>query len=141
MHYKITMQEQNDSWVYVITFGKNTPTAIEQAAEFSDNSVRSQDLLGIRHYVYFKHGKIVQIQLHDALRILPHLNPERPETICMPEMLATRTGEPPVPTLLMKFKQEALENRVAYALSPNVFLLFHGNELAQLHVTNVRASI
>ena len=112
-----------------------------QAARFSDHNVSAQDKLGIRHFVYFKQGKIIQIQLHDALRLFPHFDPKRPETIRMPEMHAITSGDPPEHTLLMLFKQDPLESRTAYALSPNVFLLFHGDELAQVHVTDARASI
>src|SRR5262245_39144565 len=137
MRYKITLQEHHGSWVYVIAFGKDTPTAIEQAMEYSDHSVSAEDAHGVQHHVYFKDGKIVQIQLHDALRILPYLDPERPETIRMPAMHAIMFGQPPVPTLLLLFKDEPPDNRTAYALSPNVFLIFQGHELAQLYVTDV----
>ena len=95
MRYRITLQEHRDDWVYVITFGEDTPTAIEQAGEYRDHFQSAEDLHGIRHFVLFKDGKIVQIQLHDALRILPHLDPERPETIRrMPGMHAIMSGEP-----------------------------------------------
>lgn len=141
MRYKITLQEHHGSWVYVIAFGKDTPTAIEQAAEYSDHSVSAEDAHGVRHHVYFKDGKIVQIQLYDALRLLPHLDPARPETIRMPAMHAIMFGQPPVPTLLLLFKDEPPDNRTAYALSPNVFLIFQGRELAQLYVTDVYAVI
>jgi hypothetical protein len=59
----------------------------------------------------------------------------------MPEMIATQAGDPPAPALIMRFKEDPLENRVAYGLSPNVYLLFLGNELAQVHVMDVRATI
>jgi hypothetical protein len=65
---------------------------------------------------------------------------ERPE-LSMPGMHAIMFGNPPVPTLLLNFKKEPPDNRVAYALSPNVFLLFQGDELAQLYVTDVYAVI
>src|SRR5579859_3782583 len=71
MHYKITLQEHHGSWVYVITFGKDTPTGINEVGAYSDNCVSAEDLHAVRHQVYFKAGKIVQIQLHNALRILP----------------------------------------------------------------------
>jgi hypothetical protein len=141
MRYKITLQEHHGSWIYVIAFGKDTPTPIEEAAAYSDNCVSAEDLHGIRHSVYFKDGKIVQIQLHEARRILPQLDPERPESIRMPAMRAILFGQPPVPTLLLSFKEEPPDNRVAYALSPNVFLVFHGDELAHLYVTDVYAVI
>ena len=141
MRYKITLQERRGSWVYVIAFGKDTPTDIEQVAAYSDNCVSAEDPHGVRHFVHFKDGKIVQIQLHDALRILPHLDPERPESIRMPGMHATMFGNPPVPTLLLQFTEEPANNRTAHALSPNVYLVFRGQELAQLYVVNVYAMI
>jgi hypothetical protein len=141
MRYKITLQQSNTSWVYVIAFGKDTPTDIEQIAEYSDNSVSAEDFRGVRHYVYSREGKIVQIQLHDALPILPHLDPERPESIRMPGMHAIMFGNPPVPTLLLQFREEPPNNRTAYALSQNVFLIFQGQELAHLYVTDVYAVI
>jgi hypothetical protein len=141
MRYKITLQERRGSWVYVIAFGKDTPTDIDQVAEYSDNCVSAEDPHGVRHYVHFKDGKIVQIQLHDALRLLPHLDPDHPESIRMPGMHAIMFGDPPVPTLLLLFKEEPPDNRTAYALSPNVNLVFQGRELAQLYVIDVYAMI
>jgi hypothetical protein len=137
MRYKFTLQERNGSWIDVLSFGKGTPTDIEEVARYSDSSVSAEDLHGTRHEVYFKAGKIVSIHLHDALRIHPHLDPERPETIRMPGMHAIMFGDPPVPTLLLLFREEPPDNRTACALSPNVFLVFQGDELAQLYVTDV----
>jgi hypothetical protein len=137
MRYKITLQKRDGSWVYVIAFGKDTPTEIEHIAGYSDNCVSAEDGLGIRHHVYSKNGKIVQIQLHEARRILPQLDPERPESIRMPAMRAIMFGQTPVPTLLLSFKETPPDTRVLYALSPNVFLAFQDDELAQLYVTDV----
>ena len=50
-------------------------------------------------------------------------------------------GNPPVPTLLLQFRGEPPDNRNAYALSPNVFLTFSGDALAQLYVAIVYATI
>src|SRR5262249_30555627 len=83
MRYRITLQDYHGDWVYAIPFGEDTPAAIVRTAKYSDHCVSAEDLHGIRHFVLFEHGKIVQIQLHDALRFLPHLDPERPETIRM----------------------------------------------------------
>ena len=141
MHYKITLQEHGGSWVYVIAFGKDTPTGVDEIAGYSDNSVSAEDPHGIRHSVHLKEGKIRQIQLHDALRILPGLDPARPETIRMPGMHAIMFGDPPVPTLLLAFRPEPPDNRTAYAISPNVYLIFQGRELAQLYVFDVYAVI
>jgi hypothetical protein len=127
--------------VYVITIGKDTPTDMEQAAAYSDTSVSAEDLHGVRHHVYFRAGMIVQIQLHDALRILPHLDPERPESIRMPGMHAIMSGNPPKPTLLFQFREDPPDNRTAYALSPNVYLVFQGDELAQLYIFDVYSMI
>jgi hypothetical protein len=141
MRYKITLQESDGSWVYVIAFGKDTPMRMEEAAKYSDNDVSGEDMNGVRHHVLFKDGKIVQIHLHDALRLLPHLDPERTETIRMPSMHAIMFGQQPVPTLLLKFREEPPDTRTLYALSPNVFLAFRGHELAQLYVTDVYSVI
>ena len=139
MRCRMTLQEHHDSWVYVITFGNDTPTAIEQAEKYSDDSHSAEDLHGIRHFVLFKGSKIVQIRLHDALRILPHLDPERPETIRrMPGMHAIMDGKPPVPALLISFKPEPTENRTAYGLSSDVFLVFNGPELASVYISNAK---
>ncbi len=83
----------------------------------------------------------MQIPLHDARRILPHMDPERPETVRMPAMHAIMFGNPPKPTLLMQFREEPPDNRTAYGLCPNVYLIFQGGELAQLHVVDVYAMI
>jgi hypothetical protein len=141
MRYRITLQKHQGFWVHVITFGNDTPTAMEQIEKYSDDCVSAQDLHGVRHFVFFKDRKIVQIQLHDALRILPNLDPEHPETVRMPGMHAIMFGEPPVPTLLISYKQEPLENRTAYGLSPHVFLVFNGPDLASLYVIDVNKTI
>jgi hypothetical protein len=46
-------------------------------------------------------------------------------------------GDPEVPTLLLQFREQPPDNRTAYALSPNVFLIFQGPELALLYVFDV----
>ena len=141
MRYRFTLQERDGAWVYVHCFGKDTPTEIEEVVAYADNCVTAQDAQGARHYVYSKSGKLVSIHLHDALRLLPYLDPARPETIRMPGMQAIMFGNPAVPTLLLQFRQEPPDNRTAYALSPNVFLIFQGPELSQLYVTDVYAVI
>jgi hypothetical protein len=141
MRYRFTIQELDGSWVYVLCFGQNTPTEIEDVVAYSDNSVSAEDAQRVRHYVYFKAGKLVSIHLHDALRLLPYLDPDRPETIRMPGMQALMLGNPPVPTLLRQFREEPPDNRNAYALSPNVFLIFQRGALAQLHVTDAYATV
>ena len=137
MRYRFTLQERASSWVYVLCFGKDTPTEIEDVVAYSDNCVSAEDAYGVRHHVYSRGGKLVSIHLHDALRLLPYLNPGRPETLRMPGMRAVMFGDPPVPTLLLQFREEPPDNRTAYALSPNVFLIFQGQELAQLYVFDV----
>jgi hypothetical protein len=137
MRYKFTLQKRDGSWVYVLSFGKDTPTEIEQVVQYSDGGASAEDMHGTRHHVYTKGGKIVSIHLHDPLRILPHIDPDRPETIRMPGMQAIMFGNPPSPTLLLRFREEPPDNRTAYALSPHVFLTFQGGELAHLYVTDV----
>jgi hypothetical protein len=46
MRYKFTLQERNGSWVYVLAFGKDTPSEIEQVTKYSDNSVSAEDVNG-----------------------------------------------------------------------------------------------
>ena len=48
-----------------------------------------------------------------------------------------QSGNPPVPTVLLQFREEPADNRTAWALSPNVFLVFQGDELAHLFVLDV----
>ena len=141
MRYKFTLQERNGSWVYVLNFGKDTPTEIEDVVAYSDNYVSAEDAHGVRHYVYSKGGKLVSIHLHDALRLLPYLDPARPETLRMPGMQAIMWGNPPAPTMLLQFRAEPPGNRTAYALSPNVYLIFRGRELALLYVFDVYSVI
>lgn len=141
MRYSFTLQERASSWVCVLAFGKDTPTDIEQVIAYSDSSVSAEDFRRVRHYVYSKHGKIVSIHLHDATGILPHFDPGHPETVRMPGMHATMFGNPPVPTLLLQFRQQPPDNRKAWAISPNVFMIFQGEELAQLYVTDVYSVI
>jgi len=141
MRYRFTLQERDGSWVYVLCFGKDTPTEIDEVVAYSDDHVSAEDAQRGRHYVYSKAGKLVSIHLHDALRLLPYLDPDRPETIRMPAMQAIMFGNPPVPTLLLQFREEPPDNRNAYALSPNVFLIFQGSALSQLYVTDVNATI
>ena len=42
-----------------------------------------------------------------------------------------------MPTLLLQFRAEPPDNNTAYALSPNVYLVFQGAELALLYVFDV----
>jgi hypothetical protein len=123
--------------VYVLSFGKDTPSAIDEVIAYSDGCVGASDFRGVRHHVYSRAGKIVSIHLHDALGILPDIDPDRPETIRMPKMHAIQFGNPPVPTLLLRFREEPPDTRTAYALSPHVFLIFQDCALAQLYVTDV----
>lgn len=134
MKYRFTLQQRNGSWVYVICLGQDTPTEIEDVVAYSDDCVSAEDAYGVRHYVYSKAGKLVSVHLHDALRLLPDLDPDQPETLRMPGMHAIMFGHPPVPTLLVQFRAEPPDTRTAYALSPNVFLIFQGRELALLYV-------
>lgn len=137
MRYRFTLQQRGGSWVYVLCFGKDTPTEIEDVEAYSDNCVSAEDAHGVRHFVYSKDGYLVAVALHDALRLLPYLDPERPETLRMPGMHAVMFGDPPVPTLLLQFREQPPDNRTAYGLSPNVFLIFQGPELALLYVFDV----
>jgi hypothetical protein len=77
MRYRFTLQERDGSWVYVLCFGKDTPTEIKDVVAYSDNCVSAEDAHRVRHYVYTRADKIVSIHLHDALRLLPHLDPEQ----------------------------------------------------------------
>ncbi|HEY2586956.1 MAG TPA: hypothetical protein VGI81_14520 [Tepidisphaeraceae bacterium] len=137
MRYRFTLQERDGSWVYVLCFGKDTPTEIEDVVTYSDNCVSAEDAYGVRHYVYSKSGKLVSIHLHDALRLLPYLDPDRLETLRMPGMHAIMFANAPVPTLLLQFRAEPPDTNTAYALSPNVWLIFQGRELALLYVFDV----
>src|SRR5262245_3174072 len=137
MRYRFTLQQRKGSWVYVLCFGKDTPTEIEDVEAYSDSSVSAEDAHGVRHYVYSKGGYLVAIALHDALRLFPYIDPDRPETMRMPAMHAIRFGNSAVPTLLLQFREQPPENNTAYALSPNVFLIFQGPELALLYVFDV----
>lgn len=56
-------------------------------------------------------------------------------------MNAIMFGNPPVPTLLLRFREEPPDTRTMWAICPNVFLIFQGGELAQLYVTDVYAVI
>ena len=138
MHYKITLEELGDYWTYVLTLDKNTPTTLRGAAEYADEHISAEDKHGIRHYVLLKQKKIVQIQLHHALQIMPHLNPGDPSSLQMPTFHAIMFGRHQVPTLLIVFKEFTPKELAAYALSPNVFLVFDEAEhLARLYVTDV----
>lgn len=137
MKYRITLQQRDGAWIYVLCFGKDTPTEIEDLETYSDQCVSAEDPHGVRHLVYFHGGNLVAIALHDALRLFPHLIPDQPETLRMPAMHAIMFGTPAVPTLLLQFREELPENRTAYALAPNVYLIFQGPELALLYVCDV----
>lgn len=141
MYYKITLEEHDNNWVYVITLEKNTPTTTEQANKYADECLSAEDKHGIRHYVLRKGGKIVQIQLHQVLRILPHLNPKDPASIRMPAVEAIMFGKPQVPSLLIVFKESNIQKLTAYGLSPNVYLVFDGADLARLYITDVYAVV
>lgn len=141
MKYRFTLQQRRGSWVYVLCFGNDTPTEIEDVEAYSDRQVSAEDAFGVRHFVYSKGGYLVAIALHDALRLLPYLDPERPETLRMPRMHAIQFGSPPVPTLLVQFCEEPPDNNTAYALAPAVYLIFQGPELALLYVCDVCKNI
>jgi len=65
----------------------------------------------------------------------------RPETLRMPAMQAIMFGNPPAPALVVQFREQPPDNRTAYALAPDVFLLFQGPELALLYVCNAYKNI
>jgi hypothetical protein len=137
MYYKFTLEELDHDWAFVMTFDKNTPTTIKQANEYADEHLNAEDTHGIRHYVLLKGKRIIQIQLHQALKILPHLNPNDPSSIRMPAIQAIKFGNPPVPSLLIVFKEFNPQKLTAYGLSPNVFLVFDEAVLARLYITDV----
>jgi hypothetical protein len=137
MRYRFTLQQHGGSWLYVLCFGRDTPTEIQDVEAFSDDCVSAEDAYGVRHFVYSRGGYLVAIALHDALRLLPYLDPKRPDTLRMPAMHAIRFGDPAMPTLLLQFREQPPDNRTAYALSPNVFLILQGPELALLYVFDV----
>jgi hypothetical protein len=141
MKYRFTLQQRHGSWVYVLCFGKDTPTEIEDVEAYSDRCVSAEDALGVRHFVYSKGGYLVAIALHDALRLLPYLDPGRPETLRMPGMHAIQFGNPAVPTLLLRFREQPPDNNTAYALAPDVYLIFQGPELALMYVCDVYKNI
>jgi hypothetical protein len=134
MRYRFTLQQRNGSWMYVMCFGKDTPTEIEDVIEYSDDCASAEDAHGVRHCVHCRRGYLVSIVLHDALRLLPYLDTERP---AMPKMHAILFGNPPLPTLMLQFREQPPDNNTAYGLSPNVYLTFHGPELALLYVYDV----
>ena len=141
MRYRFTLQQRSGSWVYVLCFGKDTPTEIEDVEAYSDRCVSAEDALGVRHFVYSKGGYLVAIALHDALRLLLYLDPGRPETLRMPGMHAIQFGNPAVPTLLLRFREQPPDNNTAYALAPDVYLIFQGPELALMYVCDVYKNI
>ena len=137
MRYRFTLQERKDERMFVLCFGKDTPTEIEDVIAYADSCTGGEDAHGVRHHVYLKDGKLVSIQLRDAQHLFPHMDPARPETLRMPALHAIMFGNPPTPTLLVQFRQEPPDNRTAYALHPNVFLMFQDRELALLYVFDV----
>ncbi|MFX0092539.1 MAG: hypothetical protein ACFFBD_12315 [Candidatus Hodarchaeota archaeon] len=141
MYFKITLEEYNNYWVYVLTLEKHTPTNIKQANQYADEHLSAEDKHGFRHYVLFKDEKIVQIQFHQALSILPYLNPDDPTSLRMPEMKAILFGNNRIPTLKITFKENYVHHGTAYALCPNVFLMFENGELAVLFITDVYSMI
>lgn len=141
MKYRFSLQQRRGSWVYVLCLGKDTPTEIEDVEAYSDRGVSAEDGFGVRHSVYFKNGYLVAIALHDALRLFPYLDPARPETLRMPSMHAIGFGNPAVPTLMLQFREEPPDNRTAYALAPDVYLIFQGPELSLLYICDVYKNI
>jgi hypothetical protein len=141
MKYRFTLQQRHGLWIYVMCLGKDTPTEIEDVEAYSDTSVSAEDAYGVRHYVYTKGGYLVAVVLHDALRLLPYLDPDRPETLRMPAMQAIMFGNPPAPALLVQFREQPPDNRTASALAPDVYLIFQGPELALLYVCNAYKNI
>ncbi|MBN2390105.1 MAG: hypothetical protein JXR84_05255 [Anaerolineae bacterium] len=132
MYYKFALEKHDDYWVYTLTFEKNIPTTVGQANEYADDCISAEDKHGIRHYVLLKGGKIVQIQLHQALQIMPYLDPDDPASIRMPAMQAIMFGNPLAPSLLLVFKESGLQDATAYGLSPNVYLVFDDSECSFL---------
>lgn len=141
MKYRFTLQQRRGSWVCVLCFGKDTPNELVDVEAYSDRCVSAEDAHGVRHFVYFKGGYLVAIVLHDAARLFPHLDPERPETLRTPGMHAVMYGNPPVPTLVLQFREEPPDDNTAYALAPDVYLIFQGPELALLYVCDVYKNI
>jgi hypothetical protein len=141
MRYRFSLQQRQGAWVYVLNFGKETPTDVGEILAYCDDNVSGEDPCGVRHFVYFKDGKLVSIQLHDALRLVPYVDPARPDTLRMPGLHPLMLGNPQKPSLLIQFRDEPPDNRTAYAISPNVYLVFHGTELAQLYIFDVHAVI
>lgn len=137
MYYKFTLEELHDYWVFVLTLDRDTPATIKEANEYADDQHSAEDDRGTRHYVLLKEKKIVQIQLHQALQILPYLNPDDPSSIKMPALHAIVFGNRAVPTLLIVFKEFNPPTLTAHALNPNVFLVFDGTDLARLYVLDV----
>jgi hypothetical protein len=141
MKYRFTLQKRHGSWVYVLCFGKDTPTEIKDVEVYSDRCVSAADAHGVRHFVYSKGGYLVAIALHDALRLLPSIDHERPETLRMPSIHAIQFGTPAVPTLLLRFREQPPDDNTAYAIAPDVYLIFQGPELALHYVCDVYKNI
>ena len=137
MYYRVTLEEFDGDWVFILALKKGTPETIQQALDYADDSVSAEDKHGIRHYVLYKDGKIVQIHLYRALDIIPHPDPGNPASIPMPRMDAIMFGASPKPTLLITFKEGGKRDKTAYGLSPNVFLTFDGDDLAYLYIIDV----
>jgi hypothetical protein len=141
MKYRFSLQKRRNVWLYVMCFGKDTPTEIADVEAYSDRQVSAKDAYDARHFVYSKGSFLVAIVLYDALRLFPYLNPELPETLRMPGMHAIQFGKPPVPTLLLRFREQLPDNNTAYAIAPDVHLIFQGPELAMLYVCDVYKNI
>lgn len=137
MYYKFTLEELDDSWAYVLTLNKHAPTTIKEANTYADEHLSAADPYGIRHFVLLRRKKIVQIQRHQVLRLLPQLNPNEPASIQMPTIHAIMFGTPAVSSLLIAFKDSHPQTATAYGISPNVFLVFDNAELAHLYITDV----
>ncbi len=140
-YYKFTLEELGSDWAFVMTFDPKAPATIEQANEYADQCHSAEDKHGIRHWVLLKEGKIVQIQLHRALQLLPHLNPSNPSSIRMPALYTIKWGNPPLPSLLIVFKEYNPPKLTAYALDPNVFLVFAEDVLARLYIRDIDSVI
>jgi hypothetical protein len=103
--------------------------------------VSAEDFRGARHYAYFKNNYLVSIHLHGVMDLLPGIDPEKPETVKMPGMHAILFGNPGVPTLLMQFSAEPPDNLTAWAISPNVYMIFQNGALSQMYITDVYSMI
>lgn len=135
MQYKITTTPTPDGWVYIIMFGQS-PDMFADASNYSDEESSAEDPRGVRHYVLSRAGKIVQIQLHAAEGIVPNFDTDPTDTTPMPEFFGVMHGNPPVPTVLISFAPVDEGNKTAFGLSPNVYMVFDADRLAQIYITD-----